>query len=407
MMPSMSGRQVSAWIVALGVLAAGGLQAQAPDTIGLDPTIEAAYRAAYNLDLPAATSAMRQAVRAAPDDPRAQRALAAILWLNILFQRGAVTIDHYLAGMGSARLSLPKPSPALDAEFRETLARAIALAEARIARDRGDLKARDEMGKAYALRASYVASVEGSMASALRSARRAFDAQQTILDRDPRQVDAGVIVGVYRYVVSTLALPSRLVAYVMGLGGDKERGISLLQAAAGAPYFRVEAQAALVLIFAREHRDLEGLTLMRQLAAEYPRNRIFVLEEGAAALRAGRLVEAEATLTRGLALFEQDARPKVPGERALWLYKRGQARLRLNHGDDAKVDFEAALTSNPAGWTAGRLHLEIGKVNDLAGRRSEAVARYRLAQRIAGDTDDPLGTAEANRLLRAPYTRQP
>ena len=406
-MPSMSGRSVSAWVVALTALAAGGLQAQAPDHAGLEPTIDAAYRAAYNLDLPAATSVMRQAVRAAPDDPRPQRALAAILWLDILFQRGAVTIDHYLSGMGSARLSLPKPAPALDAEFREALARAIALAEVRIAHDRHDLKAKDELGKAYALQASYVASVEGRMTSALRSARRAFDAQQTILDRDPRQVDAGVIVGIYRYVVSTLALPSRLVAYVMGLKGDKERAIGLLQAAAAAPYFRVEAQAALVLIFAREHRDLEGLTVMRQLAAAYPRNRIFVMEEGAAALRAGKLAEAEATLTRGLALFEQDERPKVPGERALWLYKRGQTRLRLNRGDAAAVDFEAALASNPAGWTAGRLHMEIGKVNDLAGRRSEAVVRYRLAKRIADDTDDPLGSAEASRLLRAPYKRQP
>jgi tetratricopeptide (TPR) repeat protein len=228
-----------------------------------------------------------------------------------------------------------------------------------------------------------------------------------ILVKDPRRVDAGVIVGLYRYVVSTMALPGRLVAYVMGLGGGKERGISLLQAAAQPPHGLVEARAALVLIFAREHRDQEGLAVMRQLAAEFPRNRIFVMEEGAAALRAGQFAEADAILTRGLAMFGRDPRPKIPGELSLWLLKRGQARLRLNQPAAAANDFEAALASGPVRWTVGRLQLELGKIDDLARRRPEAITKYRLAKRIADEINDPAGAASANRLLRSPYTRQP
>ena len=60
-----------------------------------------------------------------------------------------------------------------------------------------------------------------------------------------------------------------------------------------------------------------------------------MLEEGAAAIRAGHADEADAALTRGLAAFEEDTRPKIPGEHALWLYKRGLARLNLNHPADA------------------------------------------------------------------------
>jgi tetratricopeptide (TPR) repeat protein len=243
------------------------------------------------------------------------------------------------------------------------------------------------------------------MTSALRSARRAFDAQETILERDPKRADAGVIVGLYRYVVSTLALPSRLVAYVMGMGGGKERGIGLLETAARPPHALVEAQAALVLIFAREERHEEGLAVMRQMAAQYPRNRIFIMEVGAAALRAEKFADADATLTRGLATFAEDPRPKMPGELALWLYKRGQARLRLKQPAAAAADLERALVSGPVPWTAGRIHLELGRVHDLAGRRNEAVAKYRLAKRIADEIDDPAAAAAANRLLRAPYRR--
>ena len=389
-------------LVVSAVLTSGGaLDAQTPGPLG--PAIDAAYRAAYSLDFDAATASMREAVRVQPANPRAHRALATVLWLTILFERGAVTIDHYIGGINGKRFSLPPPAPGLDAEFKQALGRAIDLAEAQLEKDSGDLDSRDELGKAYALQASYVASIEGSMTSALRFARRAFDAQETILERDPRRVDAGVIVGLYRYVVSTMALPSRLVAYVMGMGGGKERGIGLLEQAARPPHTLVEAQAALVLIFAREKRHQESLDVMRQLAAQYPRNRIFIMEEGAAALRAEKFGEADAALTRGLAAFGADPRPKIPGELALWLYKRGQARLGLKQLAAAADDFERALASSPVPWTAGRLHLELGKVHDLSRRRNEAIAKYLLARRIAEQIDDPAGASAANLLIRTPY----
>ena len=61
-------------------------------------TIEAAQDAAYNLDNPEALALARRAVQEAPHEPASHRGLASILWLNILFVRGAVTIDHYLGG---------------------------------------------------------------------------------------------------------------------------------------------------------------------------------------------------------------------------------------------------------------------------------------------------------------------
>ena len=62
----------------------------------------------------------------------------------------------------------------------------------------------------------------------------------------------------------------------------------------------------LVLIFSREGRHAEVERLARELQMEAPRNRLLVLEEGAAAIRAGRAREAEAALTRGLAVFARD-----------------------------------------------------------------------------------------------------
>jgi Flp pilus assembly protein TadD len=193
-------------------------------------------------------------------------------------------------------------------------------------------------------------------------------------------------------------------AYMMGFGGDKARGIALVEAALRAPQSRVEATFALVLIYSREGRHAEAVNLLRTLSAEYPRNRILVLEQGAACLRAGRQAEGEALLTRGLDMFEHDPRPKIPGERALWLYKRGLARMNQGHLMAASTDLHAALEAGPEKWVQGRITLALGKVSDMNGLRPQARASYESARTICGAANDPLCVAEAGRWLKSQYS---
>jgi hypothetical protein len=193
----------------------------------------------------------RSIVASAPNESRAHRILAVALWIDVIFRRGAVTVDHYLGNIGKSDVTMPKPPPALDTEFKQEVGRAIDLANARLTAHPGDLQAKYDLGSAYGLQASYLASVEGKMTSAFLSARRAFDAQEDVLNRDPKRVGAGVVVGTYRYLVAGLALPSRMIAYMMGFGGDKERAINLLQAATRDPSAEVEAKLALILILVR------------------------------------------------------------------------------------------------------------------------------------------------------------
>jgi hypothetical protein len=387
-------------------LAAG--QGPAPARLGAEPVhqlMDQAYRAAYNLDIDEALALARKACAMAPDNSAPQRTLASILWLQILFRRGAVTVDHYLGGaVTRSQVNLPKPPADLDAEFKRVLGRAIDLAEAQVKLRPNDLQAQFDLGAAYAIQASYSASVEGSMTAAFRSARRAYDMQEGVLTRDPLRTDAGMVVGTYRYLVSALSLPSRLVAYMAGFGGDKQKGILLLEAAAQHPDSRVDAKTALLLIYTREGRHADVQRLAHELAAEFPRNRLFVLEEGAAAIRAGHAAEAEAALTRGLALFNQDPRPKIPGERALWLYKRGLARVNLNHLADATVDLHEAQGASPVSWVDGRIHVELGKIADVAGRRTDALGEYRSGKVLCEASNDPVCAAEASRFIRKPFS---
>lgn len=377
-------------------------QPVSPDTL-----IARTYAAAYSLDYDEALDLARQVVAEQPDESRAHRTLAAILWLKILFLRGAVTVDYYMGGLSKSRRSTTKLPPDLQQEFDLELDRTIELADARLKTHPRDVEARYDVGAAYALQASYRASVNGSVMSAFRSAKRAFDAQEDVLAEDPTRAGARVVVGTYRYLVSALSLPTRLFAYLAGFGGGKARGIALLEAAALEPGAHVEASVTLMLVYTREGRHEDALRVARGLAAEFARNRLFIFEEGSAAIRAGHAAEAEATLSRGLAAFDRDPRPKMPGERALWLYKRGMARVNLDHLTAATADLTAALAADPAGWVGGRIHLELGKVADLSGHRSGALTEYRQARAIGEATGDPIGVNRAKRLMSHPFTLKP
>ena len=368
-------------------------------------TLDAAHRAAYNLDYAEALALARRAVKEAPTgvdrppragvDPLAEHPVSS----RRGHDRSLPRRQHHEV----ERRRCPSRPADLDAEFKQALARAIELAEARLKSQPHDLQAKFDAGAAYALQASYTASVEGSMTSAFGAARRAYDAQEEVLDRDPKRVDAGLVVGTYRYVVSVMALPTRVIAYVAGFGGGKEKGIALLEAAATREDTRVEAKMALMLIYSREGRHAEVERIAHELGAELP-------AEPAVHARRRRRGDpgraggdAEAVLTRGLAVLDQDTRPRLPGERALWLYKRGLARVNLNHPKEAHVDLQEALRSDPLAWVRGRIHVELGKLADLEGRRADAVAAYETAKTACERGSDPACVTEANRLLRQPF----
>ncbi len=370
----------------------------------LDAQILTAYRAAYNLDHETALAAARDATRRWPGESRAHRALAGILWLQALFHRGAVTVDHYMGGLTGSTLDLPEPPAPIAAEFRHAIDRAIALAEARATKTPRDTDALYDAGAAYGLHASWTASVNGRVRGAFGMARRAYNTQERVLELDPARIGAGAVVGTYRYAVAGLGLASRMVAYLAGFGGDKARGIALLEAAmAPASESRFEARTALVLIYSREGRHDDAFRLLTTMSTEFPANRVLVLERGAAAIRAGRPRDADAILSGGIARLDSDTRRRLPGERAVWFYRRALARLALHRSADAARDLETALQSDPEPWIRGRVELTLGKVADVEGRRADALALYRRARDTAHAASDPVAGAEARRLMARPF----
>jgi tetratricopeptide (TPR) repeat protein len=363
-----------------------------------------AYELALNLDYDEATREMEAAAKADPNDPAAERGLASIPWLLISFRRGAATVDQFLGGVTRQDVALREPPADLASRFNTHIQRATQLSEALLRQKPRDVDAHYQVAATIGLEASYIATVEGRIIGAFRAARRAYDEGETVLELDASRKDAGLIVGTYRYVVSLMSLPLRMMAYVAGFGGGKERGLQMVEEAAGfASESQPDARFALVLLYNREGRYADAARQIAELQRRYPRNRLLWLEAGATALRAGRAAEAESHLNTGLRMLAADKRQRMFGEEALWYAKRGAALVALRRLDQAEVDLRRAIGLEARGWVKGRAYTELGKVADLRSNRAAARGNFEKAVMLCEEDNDPLGADTARRWLNEPY----
>ncbi len=356
----------------------------------------------YNLEYDQSIAAYRRAVAADPQDAGAHRGLASAIWLSLTYRRGNMTVDDYMGGLTRRNATpAPPPPPETAAQFREALDQAMTMARRRIAANPRDAEAHYQLGAAVGLRASYVATVEGSSRGAFSAAREAYNEHEVVIELDSRRKDAGLITGTYRYIVAALSLPLRWVAYAAGFGGGKERGVRLIEDAAGYDGDnQTDARLALILLYNREKRYDDALQQLETLKNKYPRNRLIWLESGSTSLRAGRPADAERFLSDGLSRFAGDSRARMFGENALWHYKRGVARAWLGRAVEAEADLTAAIATDGRKWVHGRAPLELGKLAVKGGRPAAARPHFVSAAALSGGDNDLATATEARELLK-------
>jgi tetratricopeptide (TPR) repeat protein len=406
-------------VSAVGILATGTVlarqqSADKPHTAAA-PTLRAhGLQLGYNLDHADARTAFEDAIAADPSDPTAYRLAAAIAWIELLFEQGAITVDDYL---GQARADLPRATPnaGIDSAFHNSLRQAIALSEERLRNHPWDADAHYQVGAAYGYLASYTATIEGRLLGSLGPARRAYQEHQRTLELDPGRKDAGMVVGMYRYSISSLPAPLRLLARLAGFGANRARGLRMVEEAALYPSdAQPNALFALILMYNREARYDDALRVIGELQQQFPRNRLLWLEAGNTALRAGRPADARTALEEGLALLSRDPRPRAQGEDARWRYAHGAALVALSSGAGgwvlgaeqgvaAEAELRTALAGATRDWLRGRVRKELGKLADLAGDRPRALGEYRLAERLCRHDPDGDCSDEVKKLIKAGY----
>jgi len=225
---------------------------------------------------------------------------------------------------------------------------------------------------------------------ALRDAAAARKSHNRVTEIDPQFDDARLVQGAYDYVMGSLPVAWRLLGFLGGFRGDRERGVETLKRVAKRGRLnRVDAEILLCAIYRRERRAQEAVPLLSDLIDRFPRNFLLRLE---LVQMYGDLGEKQKALAV-IGDIDRLKRAKTPGYERLpeekLRYTRGNLLFWYDDLDLALEDLKA-VTANPAAVDLNTnlyAWLRTGQIYDLQKKREEAKRAYLETVAIAPGSD--------------------
>lgn len=215
---------------------------------------------------------------------------------------------------------------------------------------------------------------ERRWAAAAGSARRGVGHLRKALELDPSLVDVRLGLGMYEYYVARAPALARPLAWAMlGLWGDREKGLAELRLVAEhGQAARMEALSVLSAIYASEREGMwaDSEALLGPLMERYPGNPVYRMRRAYVALRRGAYGEAARIADPGGAWLEAVPASLRERARAAALYRAAEGELLGGDAAAARahLDAMAGLPSleGLAAWVERR------KAEAAAGRAADA-----------------------------------
>jgi hypothetical protein len=340
-----------------------------------DPLVEAADEHFYNMDYDRSIQEFQKVLDRRPNDPFAVNHLLSAVLMRELYRMGAMNTGEYAndSFIGQAHRTA---DPKVKEQIKQLVGRAEGLEEEELKANPNDVNAIYARGVTRAQFALYTALVERAWFSALRNAVGARRDHERVLELDPHYVDAKLVVGTHNYVMGSLPWSVKAAVALVGLSGTKEKGLEYLREVANSNgENRVDAKVVLSLFLRREHRFDEARVLMHELAAQYPRNYLFPLEEANLLRATGRAQEAAATYRK----VWQNGREGKFGNLHYEISAWGLGELLRSQKDYAGAADAFELVSefpNADPEILQKANLAAGEMYDLLQKRDLAMKKY-------------------------------
>jgi tetratricopeptide (TPR) repeat protein len=277
----------------------------------------------------------------------------------------------------------------------------IKLCDDRIRANPNDKNAYFARGYIRGMHAVFITLVDHSYVAAAHQGYAARGDSEQALKLDPDYADAEMAIGIQQFAVASLPRWVRMLVGVVGVGGNKEKGLALLrECAAHGVVTAVESRTVLSLFLRHDARYPEALAEQHGLAVEFPHNYLFRLEEanltkdegnGPGAIARYREVLADA----GKPGYFVDARLQLA-----WFGLADTQRGQNDIADAAENYLKAADQPECSDWLRKRAQLNAGEMLDLLHQRAKAVGLYQMASSGGGDQSQ---ADAARRLMKTPY----
>ncbi len=375
---------------------------QHSDPLNFDPTVRDGYQHFYILDYETAISRFESVLKAHPDDPMAHGYLLMALVFRELYHQDLLDTTYYAHDnfLTSKRtVQVPEATRQRIESLTDT---GIRLADERIKANPQDKNAWFARGYIRGMHAAFITLADRSFAAAARQGYAARNDSEQVLKIDPDYADAKMAVGIQQFAVASLPRFVRMIVGIVGVGGNKEKGLQLLrEAAAQGVITGVESRTALSLFLRHDGRYPAALEVQHGLAAEYPHDYLFRLEEA-------NLTKDEGNGPGAIALYKQvladAAKPGYfidPRLQMAWFGLADTERGQNDIAGAAQHYLTAAEQPNCSDWLRKRAQLNAGEMFDLLHQRDKALALYRMASAGGGDQSQ---ADAARRLIKTPYS---
>ena len=342
-----------------------------------DATTRKGFDAFYNLDYDKSLRDFETALQAHPDDPYAVNHVLTTVIFKELYRIGTLDTEAYATDNFLDKKYLQPLDPKVHDWVNQLSERSIRLSDGYLAKNPNDVDALYARGVTRGLKSTYMGMAEHAWFAALRSALGARHDHERVLEIDPNYVDAKNVLGIHLYVIGSLSWPAKVAASMVGISGNKEKGMAYLREviAHGSPEVAWDAKIALALFLRREQKYDEALQLVGGMYQAFPRNFLVATEYAHLLNAAGHGPQAVAAYQKIVAGCRGNAfsvcRMEIPA------YGLGEAMKGQRDLQGAADAYELAAGTAIEPEFKQRALLKAGEMYDAMQKRDAALEKYK------------------------------
>jgi tetratricopeptide (TPR) repeat protein len=375
--------------------------AQHTDPLNLDPLVREGFERFYILDFDGAIGRFETVLKQHPQDPMAYGYVQMATVFRELYHQDLLDTTYYAHDSFLTSKRYVPVAPATRQRIENLTDTGIRLADDRIRANPNDKDAYFARGYLRGIHASFITLVDHSFVAAARQGYASRNDSEQVLKLDPQYADAKMAIGIQQFAVASLPGWVRMLVGIMGVGGNKEKGLALLHdAAEHGVITSVESRTVISLFLRHDGRYPEAVKVQHALAQQFPHDYLYRLEEA-------NLTKDEGNGPGAIALYKEvladAAQPGYFIDPRLQLALFGLADTQAGQNDIAGAAenyLRAAEQPNCSDWLRKRAQLSAGEMYDLLHQRQKAVSLYQMAAAGGGDQSQ---ADMARRLIKTPY----